>query len=188
MTYSIFLDSDLLFNFLAINPEKKEKFKSQGTTGNLQLDQIIKAVIKILEKEGTLNISDFSVLELICTVNRLKSTYKIPQIVKTLFDACKIIPINNILIKFAWFIGANYKLHTGDALHIAFCLFNNIDYVFVNDDEFHDSFIQIKRDYEKNGIELLTDFFDQFPLIKKIQEDFVKKLDNIKTIQIKKIK
>ena len=168
MTSSVFLDSDILFNFLAINPEKKEKYKSQGTTGNPQLDRIIKAVIKILEKEGTLNLSDFSVLELICTVNRLKSSHKIPQIVKTLFDACTILPINNILIKFAWFFCANYNLHTGDALHIAFCLFNNIDFAFIKDDGFHASFIQIKEDYEKNGIELLTDFLNQFPSIKKI--------------------
>ena len=34
MTLSVFIDSDILFNFLAINPEKKEKYKSQGTTGN----------------------------------------------------------------------------------------------------------------------------------------------------------
>ncbi|TFG19977.1 MAG: PIN domain-containing protein [Promethearchaeota archaeon] len=188
MTTSVFLDSDILFNFLAINPEKKEKYISQGTTGNSQLDRIIKAVMKILEKEGTLSISNFSVLELICTINRLKSSHKIPQIVKTLSNVCKIFPINDILIEFAWFFGANYKLHSGDALHVAFCLFNNIDYVFIKDDDFHASFIQIKEDYEKKGIELLKDFLNQFHSIKKIQEEITKKFENIKTIQIKQIK
>ncbi|MHA1661406.1 MAG: hypothetical protein ACTSUT_20100 [Promethearchaeota archaeon] len=188
MTSSVFIDSDILFNFLAINPEKKEKYKSQGTTGNPQLDRIIKEVIQILKEDKSLTISDFSVLELICTVNRLKSGHKIPQIIKTFFEACKILPINNILIKFAWFFGANYSLHTGDILHIAFCLFNDIEYAFIKDDGFYSSFIKIKEHYKKNEIEILTNFLNQFPSIKKFQEEFTKIFKNIKNIQIKRIK
>ena len=188
MTSSVFIDTDILFNFLAINPEKKELFKSQGTTGNPQLDNVLKEITKILEKEDTLAISEFSILELICTINRLKSTQKIPEIIKTIYDACEILPINNILIKFAWFFGASYNLHTGDALHIAFCVFNNIDYVVIKDDAFHSSLIQLKADYEQNGIKILTNFLNEFPSIRKFQEFFALKFENIKKLQIKQIK
>jgi len=70
MTSLFFIDSDILFNLLAINKKKKEKYTKEGTTGDKRLDQLIKTVLEESKKYDRICISNFSVLEILCTLNR----------------------------------------------------------------------------------------------------------------------
>ncbi len=49
MNKLIFIDSDILFSFFAINKDKKKKYLKTGTTGNTKLDLIMNMIEKIEE-------------------------------------------------------------------------------------------------------------------------------------------
>ena len=183
----IFIDSDILFTFFAINNEKEKNFIKNGTTGDIALDIIIKLIIEIEEKNQIICLSEFSILEIICTLNRLNSSNKIPKILTKLYSICDVLPLNDLMIKLAWFIGSNYNLHSGDALHMSFCLFSDIKEIILKDKEFHDSCIKIKKDFENAGYENLNNFFIGISFIQGIPENILKKYSNLKNLKIKKI-
>ena len=123
----IFIDSDILFSFFALNKQKKENFERDGTTGDDNLDVVINLIDEIENNEQIICLSEISILEILCVLNRRNSASKIPKILKKIYSISNILPIDDLLYKLAWFIGSNYKLHTGDALHLSFCLMNDIN-------------------------------------------------------------
>ena len=68
-----FLDSDILFSFFAINEDKIKNYNSSGTTGNIELDVILTVVNQIEKNKEIICLSEFSILELICSLNRFNS-------------------------------------------------------------------------------------------------------------------
>jgi len=75
-----FLDSDILFSFFAINEDKIKNYISSGTTGNIELDVILTVVNQIEKNKEIICLSEFSILELVCTLNRLNGSHKTAHI------------------------------------------------------------------------------------------------------------
>jgi len=130
MSSLLFIDSDILFNLLAINIKKKERYRIEGTTGDQKLDQILDTIMEQSKKYEKICISNFSILELVCTLNRLKSEFKISKILIKLFETYDILKINENIIYLAWFIGSKYKMHSGDAIKN---VVNNEDIYYLDD-------------------------------------------------------
>ena len=60
---------------------------------------------------------------------------------------------------------AIFNLHSGDSLHASFCLLNDVDIIFLSDNEFVNSFRVIQQDFIDNGIETITKTFNvQIPV------------------------
>ena len=131
----VFIDTDILFRYFAINNEKFQKFLSEGTTGKIDLDNAIKIFQSIEENNQHLCVSEITILELICTLKRLNNP-KIQDIINSIYQIAEILPIENFELKFAWFLGSRYNLHTGDAFHAAFCIFNKIPICYICDQSF----------------------------------------------------
>ncbi len=77
-----------------INPLKKKLFETKGTTESKELDKILETILEIKENKDNICISEISILELICTLNRQKSGNKIFKILSLLYDTCNILPFN----------------------------------------------------------------------------------------------
>jgi len=181
----IFIDSDILFSFFALSKEKMEIFDKTGTTGNNNLDTIINLISEIENKEQIICLSEISILEIVCVLKRRNSSFKIPNIVRKLYSIGNILPLDDLMIKLAWFVGSNYKLHSGDALHVSFCLMNDIEEIILQDKEFHDACIEMKTDFENKGLEVLNDFFTKISFVQSIPEKIKKKYSNLKKIKIR---
>lgn len=183
----IFIDSDILFSFFAISSEKQKNFIETGTTGNIALDIILNLINEIEEKSHIICLSEFSILEIICTLKRLNSSQKIPGVLTKIYSICDVLPLNDLMIKLAWFIGSEYSLHSGDTLHISFCLFNNIEEIIIKDNEFYDSCIKMKKDFNEKDYENLNKFFSKISFAQGIPEKILEKYSILKNIKIKKI-
>lgn len=161
----VFIDSDLLFRYFAISGEKKTLYDDSGSTGNEDLDTVIALFQQIEDANQYVCISEFSILELVCLLNRLNSVNKIPRILNTLYQVADICPINDNMMTLAWHLGANFKLHSGDSLHASFCLLNDVDIIFLSDNEFVNSFRAVQQDFIDNGIETIAKTFNaQIPI------------------------
>jgi hypothetical protein len=53
----IFIDTDILFSFFAINQEKLNQFENEGTTGDKYLDAVLSLIKKIEQEEQKICIS-----------------------------------------------------------------------------------------------------------------------------------
>jgi len=187
MTKLTFIDSDILFSFFAINKEKENKYFETGSIDNEDLDSIMKLIEEIESNNETICLSEISVLEILCTINRQKSSFKIPTILTKIYKFCDILPLNNLLIKLSWFIGSNYNYHSGDALHISFCLFNNIKKMILKDKVFYESCLKIKDDYKKKGFQEIETFFQNIDYAQGVPERILQKFSNIENLIIKRI-
>ncbi len=183
----IFIDSDILFSFFAISQEKVKNFKETNTTGDQDLDIILHLIEEIEKKNQIIYISEFSILELVCTLKRRKSTKKIPQLITKIYNICDVLPLNDHMIKLAWYFGSNFKLHSGDALHISFCLFYDLDYLILKDQEFFASLTNIQKDYNTNGSKGLINFFNLIEFAKHTPRTIINKYNNLNKLKIKKI-
>lgn len=183
----IFIDSDILFSFFAINQEKIKNFKENQTTGDQELDTILNLIEEIEKKKQIICISEFSILELVCTLKRRKSTKKIPQLITKIYNICDVLPLNDHIIKLAWYLGSNFKLHSGDAIHISFCLFYDLDYLFLKEKEFFESLSNIQKDYNANGSRGLINFFNLIEFAKHTPKTIIDKYNNLNKLKIKKI-
>jgi predicted nucleic acid-binding protein len=183
----VFIDTDILFSFFALNKEKREIFENNGSTGDQDLDKILKIIFEIEENKETICISELSLLELIALLNRRKKSKLIPQIIIKIYQWCDIFPINDLIMKLSWYISANYKFHSGDVLHLAFCLANEIDYMIIKDKDFINSFNQIKEEFETIGLKNLANFFKSIPFAKEIPKEILKMYENLNKLQIKEV-
>jgi len=77
------------------------------------------------------------------------------------------------MMKLAWFIGSSYALHSGDALHISFCLISDIKEMILKDKEFYDSCIKIQKDFENEGFENLNAFYTKISFAQGIPEKII---------------
>ena len=182
-----FLDSDILFSFFAINEDKIKSYNSSGTTGNIELDAILSLVNQLEKNKEIICISEFSILELICSLKRLNSSFKTANILSKIYQICDILPLSDLMIKLAWFIGSNYSLHSGDALHISFCIFNNIDNLITQDNGFYNAYVNLEQDFNNYGVEKLNDFFIKILFSKGIPDTLIRKFKNIENLKIRKI-
>lgn len=187
MNETIFFDSDILFNYLGINPQKKEKFELNGTTDDSNLDLLLNTIRNIKENENIICISNFSVLELICTLNRLKSKYKISDILTKIYDSFNVLNINTNIIQFSWFLGSNNKMHSGDAIHLSFCLYNKIKRVLLKDKGFYDVFTEFRETYKNRGLTSILNDFKTIIMIKKIPEFIISAIKHLDHLTINKI-
>jgi len=187
MQETIFIDSDILFMFFALNEEKINNFHSSGTTGNLELDGIINLINEIESKNQVIYLSEFSILEIVCVLNRLNSSYKTGEILTKIYRICDVLPLNDQMIKLAWYIGSNYTLHSGDALHISFCLFNNIFNLIIKDTEFYNAIINLRTDLKNNGTQNLIDYFDSISFSRGVPDTILRKFNNLNKLKIRKI-
>lgn len=183
----IFIDSDILFSFFAINQEKIKNFKESQTTGDQDLDIILNLIEDIEKKKQIIRISEFSILELVCILKRRKSAKKIPQLITKIYNICDVLPLNDHMIKLAWYLGSNFKLHSGDAIHISFCLFYDLDYLILKDREFFESLSNIQKDYNNNGSRGLIDYFGLIKFAQHIPKTIIDIYDNFNKLKIKKI-
>jgi len=183
----VFIDSDILFSFFAISDEKRKNFVETGTTRNNDLDIILNLIEEIENYNQIICISEFSILEITCILNRLNSSQKIPRILTKIYSICDVLPLNDLMIKLAWFIGSNYTLHSGDALHISFCLFNDINEIILKDNKFHDACIEMKNGFEKVGHEELNNFYTKISIAQVVPEKILVKYSNLKNLKIKRI-
>ncbi len=183
----IFIDSDILFSFFAINQEKIKNFKENQTTGNQDLDIILNLIEDIEKKKQKICISEFSILELVCLLKRRKSTKKIPQLITKIYNICDVFPLNDHMIKLAWFFGSNFKLHSGDAIHISFSLFYDLDYLILKDKEFFESLSYIQNNYNTNGSRSLINYFSSIKFAQHIPKTIIDKYNNFNKLKIKKI-
>lgn len=183
----VFIDSDILFSFFAINPDKQKKFEHNGSTGDQELDEILNLISEIESKDERICISEFSILELGCLLNRLNINQKIPQILTKLYMVSDVLPLNEHMIKLAWYVGSNYNLHSGDALHASFCLFSNIDSVILKDKEFYGAFTQLKDDFITHGSKRCVEYFNKISFAQGIPDAIIRKYNNISKLQIRKI-
>ncbi len=184
---SVFLDSDILFRYFAISEEKRKQYDINKTTGNVDLDAAIQLVQRIDELGQYICLSEFSILELICILNRLNSAQKIPKIVEILNRIADILPITVNLMNIAWYLGARFKLHSGDALHISFCLMNDIEFAYFSEGPFFNTFLTIQKDYDKNGPAGIKEYYNSLFPTRFIPGILLKKYSNLHQIQINKI-
>ena len=182
-----FIDTDILFRFFAINSEKYELYKKNGTTNVKDLDKAINLFEIIQEENQNICISEISILELICLLKRSNSDKKIPKVISKIYQIGEILPINSIQIKLAWYFGSKFNLHTGDALHLAFTVSNKIDNCFICDNGFYNSFLEVKNDYIENGSSLIEDFYNNIPFSQKVPRFLISSLSNLEKINIVKI-
>jgi len=187
MEKTVFIDSDILFQFFALNKKKREKYYDIGTTGDKDLDLIVELIEEIERNNQKIMISEISILEILCTLNRLNSAHKSPEIITKIYKICEISPLDALLVKLSWYIGSNYDFHSGDALHIAFCLSNNIEKMILKDKEFYDSCLKIKEDYSSSKFQKFEEFFVQIPFAKGIPKKVLNSFSNIKNMTIKRI-
>lgn len=187
MERKIFIDSDILFQFFAINKVKEQNFFNLGTTGDNDLDQIMKLIQEIEKNDQAIYLSEFSILEILCTLNRLNSSYKCPIILTKIYRICEILPLEDLMIKLSWFIGSNYDLHSGDALHIAFCLSNDIEKIILKDKKFYQTCFQIKNDFNSIGFQKINDFFSNIQFAQGIPKRIRMMYSNIKNLSITRI-
>lgn len=187
MTSLIFIDTDILFNLLAINQEKKEKYAREGTTGDTELDQLIITFLEESRKFDKICISNFSVLELLCTLNRLKSEFKIPGILKKIYETYDILKIDENIIYLAWFFGSNYRIHSGDAIHVSFCLMNRINLILIKEREFYETIQLIIKDDKKKTEKSLENFFKNLSLQKEKYKILNQALNHSNNLEIKRL-
>ena len=183
----IFVDTDLLFSFFAINNEKLMKYREEGTTDDEKLDIVLGVISNIEDNKDIICISEISILELVTLLKRRNSEEKIPNILTKIYEIGDVLPISDHMIKLAWFIGSNYKLHTGDALHLAFCLSSDIKDVLIIDAEFYDACMNIKEDFKNKGSAIIEDFFTKIPFAQTTPDKLLKKLNNLSKINFQKI-
>lgn len=187
MNEPVFIDSDVLVRFLAINQEKKQLFDSTGTTGVQDLDNALSLVKDIEANKQVIIFSEVSILEILCYLKRFNSDKKIPAVLTNIYKIGPVQPVDSLITKFAWFFGSKYNLHSGDSFHIAFSLFYDIQQIYICDSKFYNSFIAIQQDIQKFGSKPLEEFFQQIPFSKKTPEIILKKLDNMKIIKCIKV-
>lgn len=183
----VFIDSDILFSFFAINEDKKKRYIDTGKTGDPDLDKIMNLIKEIESANQIICISEISTLELLCTINRQKSGFKIPKILTKLYEICDVLPLNDLMIKLSWFIGSKYNYHSGDALHIAFCLFNEIEKMILKDKEFYESCLEIKENYKKHKFKEIDGFFSNINYAQGVPQEILNKYSNIENLNIKRI-
>ncbi len=58
MKGTVFIDSDLLFRYFAINPAKKSSHETTGTSGDNSIDNIIKMMKSFAQKQQMVCLSD----------------------------------------------------------------------------------------------------------------------------------
>lgn len=75
----IFVDSYIFFSFFAIDNEKQKSYNDTGTTGKKDLDLVLKLIKDIEEKNNIICLSEVSILEIVCTLNRLNSAQKFQE-------------------------------------------------------------------------------------------------------------
>lgn len=183
----IFIDTDILFTFFAINNEKKNIFIDTGTTGNNDIDAVLNLIKSIESKGQIICMSDFSILELVCTLNRLKSTHKIPQILTKIYSMCDVLPLNDLMIKLAWYFASRYPLHSGDSLHISFCLSNDITEIILKEVDFYKVCVNMKNDFQASNFENMERFFTQITYAQGLPQKISEKYSNLKNLKITKI-
>lgn len=181
----IFIDTDILFSFFAINQDKFNQFENEGTTGDKFLDTVLSLIKEIEQEEQKICISEISILELACLLKRRESQDKISQIITKIYSICDVFPISDQTIKLAWYFGSNFKMHSGDAIHLSFSLFHDLDCIIVKDKEFFDSLIEIKQDYSKNGPKNLTKYFNSIKVATGVPQIIIKKLSNLNKLELK---
>ncbi len=187
MVITAFLDSDILFRYFAISPEKKSRFYSEGTTGLVDLDKTFLTIQKLHNKPSTVHISEFSILELICILSRLGSSFKIPGILKSISQSMIVTPLTDEIVTLACALATIFKFHTGDSLHSAFCILNNIEEVFISDAQFFREFSELKKTYRKEGNENFSRKLREVPLLKEIADGVFEKLQSLVDIQISSV-
>ncbi len=183
----MFIDSDILFSFFAINQEKFKRFEKNKTTGDKDLDIILTLIQEIELNNHLICISEFSILELVCLLKRRSSAHKISQIITKIYKICDVLPFNDQMIKLAWYLGSNFKLHSGDAIHISFSLFHDLDYLIVKDKEFFDSLSEIQNDFNKNGSKNLINYFSSIKFALGVPKIIIEKYTNLSKLEIKLI-
>lgn len=147
----------------------------------------MKLIEGIQKNNQRLILSEFSILEILCTLNRLKSSYKIPIILTKIYKICEILPLDDLMLKLSWFIGSNYDLHSGDAIHVSFCLSNNIEKMILKDQEFYQSCQEIKKDFLTKKSKELKNFFSKVQFAQGVPKNILRKFSNIKNLNITKI-
>jgi predicted nucleic acid-binding protein len=158
MTETVFIDSDILFRYFAISEEKLSLFNSSGTIGVHDLDAALFLLKEIEQNEQYLCISEYSILELICTLQRLNCAQKIPNVVSTIFQTFDVMPLNDNNVTLAWFLGSQFPLHSGDAVHAAFCILSDIDIAYISENSFLTTFEDLQQDYFEKGSSKLENF------------------------------
>jgi predicted nucleic acid-binding protein len=181
----IFIDTDILFSFFAINQEKLNQFENEGTTGDKYLDAVLSLIKKIEQEEQKICISEISILELACLLKRRESQDKISQIITKLYSICDVLPISDQTIKLSWYFGSNFKMHSGDAIHLSFSLFYDLDCIIVKDKEFFDSLTEIKKDYSDNGPKGLIEYFNSIKIATGVPQIIINKLSNLNKLKLK---
>ncbi|OLS16015.1 MAG: hypothetical protein RBG13Loki_0343 [Promethearchaeota archaeon CR_4] len=179
-----FSDTDILFRYFAISEKKRSAFFASGSTGIKELDLVMNLVQDIEKNNQYPCVSEYTILELICTLTRLKSASKIPRILKTLYRTLDVLPPNDDILHLAWFFGAYFSIHSGDALHAAFCVMNDIDIVFLTDNPFYTTFLEIQEDFQAHGTTKLNKFQATGSPFDFTNVRFVKKYGNLKRLKI----
>lgn len=122
-----------------------------------------------------------------CTLNRLKSAHKIPQILTKIYSMCDVLLLNDSMIKMAWYFGSKYPLHSGDSLHISFCLSSDIAEIILKDDDFYKVCVNMKSDFLSSNLENMEKFFKQISYAQGIPQKISEKHSNLKNLKITKI-
>ena len=187
ITNKSFVDTDILFRYFAINSKKYEDFCKNGTSGHVDIDNSLNVFQKIGDDNSILLLSEHTILELVCTLQRMNSSTKIPKIINQIYKIGEILPIENFELKLSWFLGSNYNLHTGDAYNASFCICNNLTRCYICDSKFYDSFNQIIADYKRNGNTDLIKFYSEIQFSEEVPRTFLQKLEHLENIQVIKV-
>lgn len=121
---------------------------------------------------------------MICTLQRLNSSTKIPEIVSQIYQIGEIVPIRNFEMKLSWFLGSKYNLHAGDSYNAAFCILNELTKIYICDRKFRLAFNQIVTDYNNDGNADIIKFFSDIKISEGIPNSFLGQLNNIRNLQI----
>lgn len=184
---TVFVDTDILFKYFAIRPEKMDRFKESGTTNLQELDDVLTLLLEIETKNQIICLSEFSILELICTLKRLNSGPKIPRARNVLYQTAYILPVNEDTVSLAWFLGETYKFHSGDALHASFCILNEISLVWLSDKEFYDSFLEVQSFFQTEGLARLSKYYEEIHKKDEIPGSIRERCKNLRSISIQRI-
>ncbi len=179
-----FIDTDILFRYFAISDKKRALFFSHGSTGIKDLDHVMNLIQEIEKNNQYPCISEYSILELICTLTRLKSASKIPRILKNIYRTFDVLPLYDDVLHLAWFFGANFPIHSGDAVHAAFCIMNDINIAFLSENPFYTTFIDIQKDFHTNGTTKLSKFQESGAPFHFTNVLFVKRYANLERLKI----
>lgn len=187
MKESVFIDSDILFRNFAISRDKLALFNESGSTGIKSLDDTLILIKRIEDERQNLCISEFSLLELICILNRLHSAPKIPRVLERLRLTSEILPLEDITLSLAQFLGANFELHSGDAIHASFCILNDINLVFLSDASFCETLGSIQEDFSQNGTGTIERYYATHNPTQFAPSILLKKYENLGHIEISQV-